>query len=131
MLLKKDTKFETSFFITESIYEGFILLFKDKNPLHTDKTFAQKHGFKDIVMHGNILNGFLSFFIGECLPAKNVIIHTQEIYYLKPVYLNDKLVFSAIVYDVFESVNVFEIKFSFTNSDYVKVATGSTYIGII
>src|ERR1039457_1599369 len=94
-----------SFKVRPDIYDGFIATFKDKNPLHIDEKFAIARGFKEKVMHGNILNGFLSYFIGECLPVKDVLIQTQEIKYLKPVYLNDQLTLCAEIVDVYESVN--------------------------
>ena len=77
----KGTKFQVVYKVDETIYLGFVNLFKDNNPLHIDEHFAQQKGFKTKVMHGNILNGFISHFIGECLPTKEVIIHTQEIKY--------------------------------------------------
>ena len=89
--MQKGDVFKTTFKVTEQVYNGFISLFHDKNPLHTNADFAIKKGFESRVMHGNILNGFVSYFIGECLPIKNVIIHTQEIKYVQPVYLNDEL----------------------------------------
>ena len=123
--------FELEFVVDESVYSGFIQLFKDKNPLHTEVEFAQNKGFRDKVMHGNILNGFLSYFVGECLPTKDVIIHSQEISFKNPVYLGDNLKFHAIVSDVFESVNAVEFKFSFKNSDLKTVAKGKIQIGML
>ena len=73
-MLIKNTKYEVPFIVSENIYKGFIQLFNDKNPLHVNDVFAIEKGFKEKVMHGNILNGFLSYFIGECLPVKNVVI---------------------------------------------------------
>ena len=130
-MLIKNTKYEVPFIVSENIYKGFIQLFNDKNPLHVNDVFAIEKGFKEKVMHGNILNGFLSYFIGECLPVKNVVIHSQDIQYNKPVYLNDELLFTAKIHDIFESVNIVEIKFFFTNSVAVKVAKGNINIGII
>lgn len=131
MSLKLYDKFEKTFNVSDKIYEGFILIFKDANPLHTDEQFAVKHGFKGKVMHGNILNGFISYFIGECLPVKNVIIHTQQIQFKNPVYLNDEIFFEATVSEVFESVNAFEFKFSFKNADSKVVAKGKIQIGLL
>jgi 3-hydroxybutyryl-CoA dehydratase len=131
MSLNLHDKFEKTFIVLEEIYEGFVLIFKDTNPLHTDEHFAINHGFKGRVMHGNILNGFISYFIGECLPTKHVIIHTQEIQFKNPVYLNDKLFFEAIISDVFESVNAIEFKFSFKNAELKTVAKGKIQIGIL
>ena len=129
--MKKGDIFNQTFIINNDLYEGFLLLFKDFNPLHTDEDFANEKGFKGLVMHGNILNGFVSYFVGECLPQKNVIIQTQEIKFSLPVYLNEVLEFHAIVSDVFESVNSIEFKYYFRNSVNKKVARGLIQIGLI
>jgi len=131
MQLTVGDKFTEKFIVSPVVYEGFISIFKDKNPLHTDESFAMGHGFKGLVMHGNILNGFLSFFIGECLPGKNVIIHSQEIQYKNPVYLNDELLLTAEVTGIYESVGVVEFKFNFKNSDALMVAKGKIQIGLL
>lgn len=129
--MQLNDKFQIDFTVTDHIYKGFIELFKDKNCLHVDKNFAASKGFDDVVMHGNILNGFLSYFIGECLPYKNVIIHSQEIQYSKPVYLGDSLQLIAEVTDVIASVNVFIFKFYFINKKQTKVAKGKVQIGVL
>ena len=125
------TQFERAFTVTPEVHSGFIALFKDTNPLHTDRDFALSKGFEGKVMHGNILNGFISYFIGECLPMKNVIIHCQEIKYSKPVYLNDALVLKAKVDEVFDSVNTMVFSFYFENAKKIKVAKGKVQIGVI
>ena len=131
-MMKKGDTFSHEFLLSSDIYKGFVSLFNDNNPLHTDKQFANSKGFADVVMHGNILGGFLSYFIGECLPLKNVIIHSQEIKYMKPVFRDQLLVLKAEVNDVFESVNVVEFKFTFMNKiDSMQVAKGKIQIGII
>lgn len=131
MHLELNQIFELKFNVTESIYLGFIQNFQDKNPLHTNENFAISKGFKSKVMHGNILNGFLSYFIGEALPSKDVIIHSQEIQYKNPVYLNDNLVFKAQVSGVYESVKAIEFKFKFINNELKVVAKGKIQIGEI
>ena len=129
--MNKGDLFLHEFVITDKIYKSFIEIFNDENPLHTDNSFAKQKGFDSKVMHGNILGGFLSYFIGECLPLKNVIIHSQEIKYLNPVYLNDHLYFNAEISDIFESVNAIEFKFAFNNQSKQKIAKGKIQIGII
>jgi 3-hydroxybutyryl-CoA dehydratase len=129
--MQKGDFFDLNFKITSDVYLGFIAIFKDNNPLHTDQNFATAKGFESEVMHGNILNGFLSYFIGECLPMKNVIIQTQEIKFFKPSYLNDELSFHAEIVDVFDSVKMMEIKFVFKKHNTVKIASGKINIGII
>ena len=131
MIFKSGDTFDESFIVSDEIYNTFIQLFKDQNPLHTNDQFAKEKGFKKRVMHGNILNGFLSYFIGECLPSKNVIIHSQEIQFKNPVYLNDELKFNAVVTGVHDSVNAVEFKFEFKNTEAKTVAKGKIQIGVL
>ena len=129
--MQQGDKYTHTFVADAAVYEGFITLFKDRNPLHTDTAFAVAKGFRGAVMHGNILNGFVSFFIGECLPLKNVIIHAQSIKFYLPVYLNDELEFNAEITDFFESVGTYEFKFYFKNKEGKKVAKGDIQIGLL
>lgn len=131
MIYKIGDIFEESFYISQELHKNFIALFNDRNPLHTNKQYAILKGFNGLVMHGNILNGFLSYFIGECLPTKDVIIHSQEIQYKNPVYLNDKLQFVAKVYGISESVNVVQFKYDFINNSSKTVAKGKIQIGLL
>jgi acyl dehydratase len=131
MKLEIKSKINLKFIVSDETYQGFILLFNDNNPLHTNKEFAISKGFKDKVMHGNILNGFLSYFVGECLSDKNVIIHSQEIQFKNPVYLDDELEFEAEVIGVYESVSAIEFKYRFTNLESKTVAKGKIQIGIL
>ena len=131
MIFKVKDTFEDLFIVNKETYEGFIQVFKDNNPLHTNQQFAIDKGFDGVVMHGNILNGFLSFFIGERLPTKDVIIHSQEIQFKNAVYLNDELNFKAEVIGMYESVNAIEFKYSFKNKDAKIVAKGKIQIGVI
>jgi 3-hydroxybutyryl-CoA dehydratase len=119
------------FEVSREVYEGFIKIFKDRNELHTDKDFAQAKGFQSVVMHGNILNGFLSYFVGECLPLRNVIIQSQEIKFSKPVYLHDKLKLEAKISGIYESVGVFEASFRFKNELGASVARGEVQVGVL
>lgn len=114
--LEQGNEFVHDFEVSPEIYSGFISTFNDRNPMHTDEEYARLKGFTGKLMHGNILNGFLSYFIGELLPVKNVIIISQSIRYNSPVYLNEKLVFKAKIESITESVNVVELKFSFLSS---------------
>ena len=129
--MKKGDTTVLHFKIDEALYLGFQSLFKDFNPLHTDLSFAKSKGFREQVMYGNILGGFLSFFIGESLPSPDVIIHSQEIKYLHPFYLGDELTLTATVEDVHESVKVVEFKFVFSNVPGQKIAKGRINIGLI
>ena len=130
MPFKEGDSFAQRFHLSPAVYQNFINTFQDQNPLHTDSSFARKKGFRDKVMHGNILGGFLSYFVGECLPTKEVIIHKQEIKFKKPVYEGDHLLLEASVTNVHESVGALEIKFHFLR-DGEKMASGSLQVGLL
>jgi len=123
--------FKISYKVTNQVYDGFISTFNDQNPLHVNESFAKEKGFNGKVMHGAILNGFLSNFIGEQLPVKNVIVQTYKIAFLKPVYLNNTLLLKVTIADVFESVNCIILKYVFENESEIVVAKGEISIGLI
>lgn len=124
-------RFEQKFKVSAAVHKGFIEVFKDLNPLHTNRKFAIDRGFEGKVTHGNILNGFISYFVGECLPTKEIIIHSQEILYKGAVYIDEELDFIAEVTSIFPSVNAVEFKFYFTNALSKVVAKGIFQIGLL
>lgn len=124
-------KFKHQFMVTQDIYEHFQMCSNDLNPLHTDEEFARSKGFSEKVMYGNILNAFISYFIGECLPTKDVIIHSQDIAFKNPVFMNEKLDFEAFVSGVYEAVNAIEFKYKFIKPDGKTAAKGLIQIGLL
>lgn len=130
-MFKEGDVFQKSFRTTNETHQQFCELSKDLNPLHTDESFAKEKGFLGKVMHGNILNAYLSYFIGECLPTKDVIIHSQSIQFKNPSYLGDNLSFTATIAGVYESVNAVEFKFNFKNVDNKIIAKGKIQIGLL
>tara|TARA_B100000795_G_scaffold234805_1_gene194138 strand:+ start:7052 stop:7453 length:402 start_codon:yes stop_codon:yes gene_type:complete len=110
-----DDIFDEKFVISGEVIRDFVKSSNDRNPLHTDDTFAIEKGFKRSVVHGNLQNCFISYFVGECLPLKDVMILSQTINFKKPVYINDRLNLRVKIIGIFESVNLIEFDFNFIN----------------
>ncbi|MCE7995959.1 MAG: hypothetical protein HEP71_28525 [Roseivirga sp.] len=125
--MNKGDSFSFRFDLIEEAYLAFTDVFKDKNILHTNSEYAKEKGFESKVMHGNILNGYVSYFVGEVLPIRNVMLISQSIKYRKPVYLGNKLLFKASVADFYESVGLFEFKFTIVRGTDV-VAKGEIQV---
>ena len=126
-----DKEYQHQFIVSDAVYTAFQQCSGDYNPLHTVESFANEKGFPGCVMYGNILNGFVSYFIGMLLPTQEVIIHSQDIAYKNPVFKNDVLDFTAAVSDISEAVQAVEFKFQFRNQNGKIVAKGHVQIGII
>lgn len=126
-----DKGYQHKFVVTQAVYDGFQQCSGDFNPLHTNQDFAKGKGFPQCVMYGNILNGFVSYFIGMLLPTQEVIIHSQDIMFKNPVFLNDELDFTAKVEDISEVVNTVIFKYTFRNAAGKLVARGHVQIGVI
>ena len=126
-----DREYSHVFVVNETVYKAFQQGTADYNPLHTNQEFAKSKGFPQCVMYGNILNGFLSYFIGMMLPTQDVIIHSQDIAFKNPVFMNDELQFTAKVDDISEAVNAVIFKYTFRNNSGKVVAKGHIQIGLI
>ena len=120
--------------VSQEVYDCFQRCSQDMNPLHTDEAFAHEKGFEGRVMYGNILNAFVSHFVGMLLPTPNVMIQTQDIQYRKPVFLGDTILLKSEIQDTSEAVEIvnFKLKFFRTNSEKPQlVASGHVQVGLL
>lgn len=133
-LVEKSQAIEVTYHVTPEVYYGFQRISNDYNPLHTDEAFAKSKGFPERVMYGNILNGFVSHFVGMALPSRDVMIQTQDIQFRKPVYLNDTILLKAEIETVSDAVEIINYKLKFyrvAETKNVLVASGHVQIGIL
>lgn len=120
--------------VTREVYNSFQQCSSDYNPLHTDPVFASSKGFASVVMYGNILNAFVSHFVGMLLPVREVMIQSQDICYQKPVYLNDEIILESSIDTISEAVNIIQYKLKFIRIKDGKresVAKGHVQIGLL
>jgi len=118
--------------VTPEVYYSFQR--NDFNPLHTDQKYASDKGYTGTVMYGNILNAFISHFVGMLLPSREVMIQSQDINFHKPVYLNDEIQLEARIEQVSEAVNIIIYKLKFRRMHEGKtelVAKGHVQIGLL
>ena len=107
--------FIEKFKVSKELQNKFIELSNDKNPLHVNDEFAKKVGFKSKVVQGNLQNCIISYFIGECLPHKNVMILSQTINFKNPLYLDDSIFLNAKIISIHSSVSFIEFDYKFKN----------------
>ena len=133
-LAEKSANIQYTYRVTPEVYYSFQRCSNDFNPLHTDRMYAISKGFPGQVMYGNILNAFVSHFVGMLLPLKEVIIESQDISFHKPVFLNDDIILETSIDTVSEAVNIINYKLKFyktvTNGRQL-VAKGHVQIGLL
>lgn len=116
--------------ISDKVYQQFLMLSNDYSPMHTNSNYAKSNGYKDKIVHGNILSCFISFFIGELLPIKNVVIIRQNIKYENALYINDFVKLEVVLSKFSESVNFIQFEFQFKKND-VCIASGNIHTIIL
>jgi 3-hydroxybutyryl-CoA dehydratase len=123
------TRFRKQYVIGEEVYRGFLDLFGDASPLHVDDQVARSCGFSAKLMHGAILNGFISDFVGMNFPGKRTLELGVEIHFVKPTYMNDVLELEATVKERLESRQVVVLQFRFQR-EATMVANGRVTVMI-
>lgn len=134
-LAEQSAQLSHTYQVTPEVYQAFQLCSQDLNPLHTDETYAKEKGFEGCVMYGNILNAFISHFVGMCLPTPNVMIQSQDISFHKPVFLHDEITLQASIDTISEAVNIINYKLKFqrikVGAESELVAKGHVQIGLL
>lgn len=90
--------------ITGAVHACLTGPFGDVSPIHVSDEAARQRGFAGRVMHGAILNGFLSHFVGVRFPGENALLHSVNMQYKAPSYMGDALRFDATVTQKVEAV---------------------------
>lgn len=103
-----------SYQVEHRIFVSFLECFGDFNPLHVDPPYAQSQGFPRNIMHGAMLNGFLSHFIGMIFPGKYTLLLSSEIHHQSPFFEGDTLLLESKVAQRVDAERILVLHFSFT-----------------
>ena len=77
--------------ITKKLHEDFIKISGDNSPIHTNKKFSIKHGYKKPMCHGFLLSVILSNIFGKKFPGGSELCVSQTSYFRSPFYIGDQL----------------------------------------
>ena len=83
--------------LTPTVYEHFLDAFHDYSPIHVDDDFAKSRGFSGRVMHGSLLNGFVSHFVGTWFPGRFSLLLSVDLRFAQPSYLGDIIRMDTVV----------------------------------
>ena len=117
--------------ITSDDIKKFVDLSGDDNRLHIDNEFASKTSFKKPVAHGMIGASFISTIIGTKIPGDGALWYAQNLEFLLPIRIGDKLKIIATVLKKIDRQNSIELQTDIYNQHKQKVTSGVAKVKII
>lgn len=117
-------KAEYSKMISQQDVVRFAELTGDMNPLHLDEEYAAGTMFRKPVVHGAMLSGLISAVLGMKLPGPGALYASQELKFLKPVFIGDTVTAFAEIKEIFKENNRVIFRTGCTNQNLDLVAEG-------
>ncbi len=90
--------------------EKFAKLSGDFNSLHMNEDQAKESIFGQRVCHGMLVGSYISAVLGMHMPGEGTIYLEQDLKFLKPVYLNEKIEIIAEIIEIIENREIVRLK---------------------
>lgn len=103
--LKIGQSYEMQRSFSELEIKAFADLSGDTNPIHTDADFAKSSRFGQLIVPGFLTASLFSAIIGTKFPGIGSIYLNQNMVFLKPVFLNQKVTASVSVRELYPEKN--------------------------
>jgi 3-hydroxybutyryl-CoA dehydratase len=113
---------------TEADVEAFAAISGDRNPIHLNDSYAARTRFGRRIGHGMLTASLISTVIGMYLPGPGAIYLSQEIKFLKPVFIDDTVTATASIIAFNEEKRVLTLKTECVNQKGETVLTGEAKV---
>ena len=100
----------------------------DNNPLHIDAEFAAKSRFGKNIVHGMFVMGVVSKILGTMLPGYGTIYSGQDVKFIKPVYVDEKVFFEVAITEIIEEKKIIYLSTNVLNSKGEYLVEGSARV---
>lgn len=115
---------------SKTISESDVYLFAgisgDFNSVHINECMAHNSKFGKRIVHGALLNSFISTVLGTKLPGEGTIYISQNSRFIKPVFIGDTITALVEIVQIDEGKAV--LKTQITNQDNVLVVDGTANV---
>ena len=128
--IKVGMKKEFNVKITEIMLKNFSDFTGDNNPLHTDENYSNTTKFGKWVCHGMLLSSFFSRLIGMYLPGKNALYFSQNLNFVNPCFIGDKVTVQGEIMNKSESTKIIKLKTSIKNQEGKSLVEGTSQVMI-
>jgi 3-oxoacyl-[acyl-carrier protein] reductase len=122
---------ELTHVITAADIDRFVELTGDTNPVHIDRSFAERTALRGTVAHGMLGASFISTIIGKHLPGSGSLWLTQTLEFLLPVRVGDCITVRAEVTDVNVAHRTLGLRTEVVNQHGQKVIDGQSVVKVL
>jgi len=127
--IEEGQEFKRTYRLSSEVHATFIEAFGDRSPIHVDAEYARSAGFPGPVMHGTILNGFLSHFVGMVFPGRSAFLLSVDLRYHHPAFMDDQVELTVKVKQKIESRHVLLLHVGFARcQDQTVLADGKVTV---
>ena len=126
--LKIGDKGSVSKTVSEHDVYAFAGITGDFNPIHVNAEFAKGTMFKERIVHGMLLAGFISAVLGTIMPGPTNVYMSQELVFKAPVKFGDTVTATCELIEKIEEKNRLIFRTTITNQDGVLVVDGKAKI---
>jgi 3-hydroxybutyryl-CoA dehydratase len=109
--------------ISESDIYTYAGITGDLNPMHVNEEFAKNTRYGKRIAHGLLTSSFICTVLGMKLPGPGTIHISQELKFLKPVFIGDTITASLQIVEVLEK-GYLKIQTTILNQNNVIVVDG-------
>jgi len=113
---------------TEEDVGLFARVSDDANPIHLNEDYASQTVFKRRIVHGLLVSGLISAVLGMQLPGEGSVYLSQELKFVKPVFLDDEVTATVIVCNLIERRMIAELETICTNARNEVVLKGKAMV---
>jgi len=114
--------------ISDELEEDFAKISGDHNPLHMDEHYASETKFGKRVCHGMLLASFFSRLVGMHLPGKNALYFSQNLNFVGPCFIGDKITVKGEVVDKSEATRIIKLKTTIKNQEGKLLIEGTAQV---
>ncbi len=112
--------------VSQTMTDAFKELSGDNAALHTDESFARRHGFEGCLVHGALVFSLLSRMVGTRFPGPQSLWLKCDISFRNPCYAPSVLRFHGVVIQQSEAMRSVSLTFDITDDRDRQIATAKT-----
>lgn len=117
--------------ISEADIVNFAGIIGDFNPLHVNPGYARTTMFGQRIAHGMLTASFISTLVGCCIPGINAVYLSQELKFVRPVFIGDTITATAEVIEKNDAKRRVVLKTDIVNQTGEIVISGKAVVMVM